>query len=92
MERGDIRIRQAQSELGRNAWPEFMQHDRIVEKHWPRLYSDFLDFQFAAISENDIVGVGNSIPIYWKGEFKNLPGRGLDFISLRKPLVLFIWI
>ena len=79
MERGDIRIKQAQSELGKNAWPEFMQHDRIVEKHWPRLYSDFLDFQFAAISENDIVGVGNSIPVYWKGKFIDLPGRGLDW-------------
>ena len=79
MERGDIRIRQAQRDLGKNAWPEFMQHDRIVEKYWPRLYSDFLDFQFAAISENDIVGVGNSIPIYWGGEFNNLPGRGLDW-------------
>lgn len=79
MERGDPRIRQAQTELGKNAWPEFMQHDRIVEKHWPSLYSDFLDFQFAALSENDIVGVGNSIPVYWKGEFNDLPGRGLDW-------------
>jgi hypothetical protein len=76
---GDIRIKQAQTELGKNAWPEFMQHDSVVEKHWPRLYSDFLEFQFAAISENDIVGVGNAVPVYWEGEFNNLPTRGLDW-------------
>jgi hypothetical protein len=76
---GDIRIKQAQTELGKNAWPEFMQHDSVVEKHWPRLYSDFLEFQVAAISENDIVGVGNAVPVYWEGEFNNLPTRGLDW-------------
>ena len=76
---GDRRIRQAQIELGKNSWPEFMQHDTIVEKHWPRLYSDFQDFQFAAISGNDIVGVGNSVPVYWEGEFRSLPTRGLDW-------------
>lgn len=76
---GDIRIRKAQTELGKNAWPEFMQHDTVVEKHWPGLYSDFLDFQFAALSENDIVGVGNAVPVYWKGGFNNLPVGGLDW-------------
>lgn len=76
---GDIRVKQAQSELGKSAWPEFMQHDSIVEKHWSRLYSDFLDFQFAAFSEEVIVGVGNAVPIYWEGEFNNLPSRGLDW-------------
>ena len=76
---GDSRIRQAQISLGRNSWPEFMQHDSIVEKHWPRLYSDFLDFQFAALSENDIVGVGNAVPIFYEGGFDNLPSRGLDW-------------
>jgi hypothetical protein len=56
-----------------------MQHDSIVEKHWSNLYTDFLDFQFAAYSEKDIVGVGNSIPIHYKGDFKDLPIRGLDW-------------
>jgi len=56
-----------------------MQHDSVVEKHWSRLYSDFLDFQFAGISENELVGVGNAVPIYWEGEFNNLPAGGLDW-------------
>lgn len=80
---GDIRIRQAQIELGKSAWPEFIQHDQVVEKHWPRLYSDFLDFQFAVISENDIVGVGNAVPVSWEGEFSQLPARGLDWAMTR---------
>lgn len=76
---GDNRIQQGQNEMGKNAWPEFMQHDLVVESHWPSLYSDFLDFQFAAISGNDIVGIGNAVPIYWEGEFIDLPARGLDW-------------
>lgn len=76
---GDKRIQHAQTELGRSVWPEFMQHDSIVEEHWPRLYSDFLDFQFAAFSDQKIVGVGNAVPIYREGEFNNFPTRGLDW-------------
>lgn len=76
---GDQRIRRAQTELGKNAWPAFMQHDSIVKKHWPRLYSDFIDFQFAAFSEQDTVGVGNAVPIHWEDEFNNLPNGGLDW-------------
>jgi len=76
---GDIRISQAQSELGKRAWPEFMQHDAVVEEHWPRLYSDFLNFQFAAFSEEVIVGVGNAVPIHWKSDIHDLPPRGLDW-------------
>lgn len=76
---GDIRIKQAQTELGKNAWPEFMQHDALVKKHWPGLYSEFLDFQFAVNSAKDIVGVGNAVPINWEGGFNDLPDRGLDW-------------
>jgi GNAT superfamily N-acetyltransferase len=56
-----------------------MQHDAMVEQHWPRLYSDFLNFQFAAFSEEVFVGVGNIVPIHWKSEFSHLPPRGLDW-------------
>jgi hypothetical protein len=76
---GDKRIQQAQTDLGKKAWPEFMQHDSLVEKHWSKLYTEFPDFQLAGYSENELVGVGNSVPIHWEGEFNNLPDRGLDW-------------
>ena len=80
---GDKRIQKAQIELGKHAWPAFMQHDRVVETHWPRLYSDFPDFQFAAFSKNEILGVGNSVPLYWEGTFHTLPAQGLDWAMAR---------
>jgi len=76
---GENRIKQAQSELGKRAWPEFMQHDAVVTQYWPKLYSDFLNFQFAAFSEGIAVGVINSVPVHWGSEFYHLPPRGLDW-------------
>ena len=76
---GDIRIKQAQTKLGKSTWPEFMQHDTIVERCWPCLYSDFLDYQFAVFSEQKIVGVGNAVPIHWELDFQLLPSAGLDW-------------
>ncbi len=76
---GDKKIESDQVTLGKRVWPEFMQHDSIVENNWPYIYSDFLAFQFAAYSGNDIVGVGNSIPVHWENDFINLPVQGLDW-------------
>lgn len=76
---GDKNIEKEQIELGRKSWPEFMQHDSIVEKYWSNLYSNFLDFQFAAYFESKIAGIGNSIPIHWDDNFNNLPSHGLDW-------------
>lgn len=76
---GDRKIELEQVNMGKKAWPEFMQHDAIVGKYWPNLYSDFLDYQFAVKSENALVGVGNSIPVYWTGDFSKLPAQGLDW-------------
>lgn len=76
---GDKTIAQVQNELGKKSWPEFMQHDSIVEKYWPNLYTDFLDFQFAAYLEGMIAGAGNAIPIRWEDNFNKLPSRGLDW-------------
>jgi hypothetical protein len=75
----DNRIKKEQISLGNMTWPKFMQHDSIVEGHWPRLYAEFLDFQFAAYSEDTIAGVGNAVPIYWEEDFYRLPAGGLDW-------------
>ena len=76
---GNKNIQQEQEGLGKKAWPEFMQHDAIVGKYWPNLYSDFLDYQFAVKSENVVVGVGNTIPVYWTDKISKLPEQGLDW-------------
>jgi len=76
---GDKKIREAQSELGKKTWPEFMQHDSVVEKYWSLLYTDFLEFQFALYSDENFIGVGNSVPLYLEKGLKRLPDNGLDW-------------
>lgn len=72
-------VKKYQKALGDISWPEFMQHDKIVEKYWPTLYDNFADFQFAVIDNNEIVGVGNMIPLNWEKSFAELPNAGVDW-------------
>lgn len=76
---GDTQIRELQSELGSKAWPEFMQQDKTVVDHWPSLYTRFSDFQYALFEDDLLLGVGNSLPLYWDQPFSELPDRGLDW-------------
>jgi len=66
-------------DLGYRTWPEFMQHDRIVNKYWPDLYTGFLKFQFALFGKHEIVGIGNTVPLNWQRPFSELPDTGLDW-------------
>lgn len=72
-------IQQLQEELGRGMWPEFMQHDKIVEKYWSDLYNAFLHLQFALFDQETLVGLGNSICLNWEGPLSDLPDTGLDW-------------
>ena len=76
---GETRIRKLQSELGSRVWPEFMQHDSTVLKHWPELYTRFLEYQFALFEDEVLLGVGNSLPLCWEQAFSDLPDQGLDW-------------
>ena len=76
---GDKGIYQWQYELGSKAWPEFMQHDKIVENHWPDLYNAFLHLQFALFDQEVLVGVGNSVCLNWSKPLSELPDTGLDW-------------
>jgi GNAT superfamily N-acetyltransferase len=56
-------------------WPEFMNHDPVVRRFFPRLYERFRDFQLV-LYEPDIdvvLGEGCSIPIRWEGRTEALP-------------------
>lgn len=76
---GESRIEGLQKALGAKIWPEFMQHDETVNKHWPELYTDFLRFQFALLDHDEIVGIGNALPLHWRKSFADLPDSGLDW-------------
>ena len=72
-------VRKYQKELGDISWPEFMQNDEIVEEYWHTLYDNYSDFQFAVFDNNEIVGVGNMIPLNWNKSFIELPNTGVDW-------------
>ena len=76
---GDEKISKLQLDLDSNTWPKFMQHDKIVNKHWSSLYSDFSYFQFALFDDEKLLGIGNSIPLNWHQPFSDLPDCGLDW-------------
>jgi GNAT superfamily N-acetyltransferase len=56
-------------------WPEFMNHDPVVRRFFPRLYESFRDFQYVLYDPDaDVVlGEGCSIPIRWDGRTETLP-------------------
>jgi GNAT superfamily N-acetyltransferase len=57
-------------------WPEFVHHDQVVNRLWPRLYEAFPEFQLALVDEDTLLGKANSIPVRWTGGDR-LPG-GVD--------------
>lgn len=60
------------------AWPRFMLEDPVADRYWSRLYSMFADFQFVLCDDHQqVIAVGNSIPLYWGGTAENLP-QGWD--------------
>jgi len=61
------------------AWPEFMLHDPVSNRHWGKLGTRFSDFQFVLCDQDDqVVAVGNSIPVAWDLSLDDLPDRGWD--------------
>ena len=56
------------------AWPEYFVGDSTMRRYWPRLATEFPEFQFALLDEQDaMVAVGNAIPIQWDGTVEDLP-------------------
>lgn len=76
---GDPGISEIQKDLGSKTWPEFMQHDPIVKKHWADLYESFINVQFAVFDKQAIVGIGNTVCLQWERPFSELPDTGLDW-------------
>ena len=61
-ERPDLRESPTRAGL-RDAWPEFILHDALSNEHWPRLYDEYPEFQFALVEGDVVLAEGASIPV-----------------------------
>jgi hypothetical protein len=68
--------------VGASPWPEFLDHDAVVNQHWRLLYELVPAYQFALLDAEtgSLAAMGNSIPIRWDGEPATLPARGIDAV------------
>jgi GNAT superfamily N-acetyltransferase len=68
--------------LGASPWPEFLQHDAVVESLWRYLYELAADYQLGLLDEatDSLAAIGNCIPIRWDGDPRKLPDRGIDAV------------
>lgn len=68
--------------LGASPWPEFLDHDAVVEALWGFLYELAPDYQFALLDEQtgSLAAIGNCLPIRWDGDPDALPDRGVDAV------------
>lgn len=57
---------------------EFMRHDRVCERHWGSLFTEFAEFQLVLCDVHGAaVAAGFTIPLAWSGGPRDLPS-GLD--------------
>ncbi len=68
-----------------SCWPEFMLHDPLANEHWRELYEKFPAYQFGLTEDggDDLIAVGNSIPLAWEGNPAELPDEGWDWAVKR---------
>lgn len=58
------------NELG---WPKFMCQDSNEQLYWPLLETQFPQFQLMLCLADEVVAVGNAVPLYWDGTIGGLP-------------------
>ena len=67
-------LRDSFPEFHRRAWPRFVHEGNGAGALWPRIFTDFPDFQFGLRDETGtVVAVGNSIPLICDGSKGDLP-------------------
>jgi hypothetical protein len=68
--------------LGASPWPEFLDHDPVVNELWRFIYELAPGYQFGLLDEqaDSLAAVGNCIPIRWDGNAETLPDRGIDAV------------
>jgi hypothetical protein len=70
------------NEMARADGPAFLEHDSVVAEYWSHLDETFPNHQFCLVERESAkaVGVGNSIPLAFEGEWADLPAGGLDWV------------
>lgn len=68
--------------LGASPWPEFLDHDAVVNALWRSIYDLAPSYQFALLDERDdsLAAMGNCLPIRWDGRSETLPDAGIDAV------------
>ncbi|WP_234410568.1 non-ribosomal peptide synthetase [Caldalkalibacillus mannanilyticus] len=67
-------LKRRMDELHLRAWPSYFAGEEIQGEYWPKLFQQFPEYQFGVINnEGTVLGVGNSLPIYWDGTVEDLP-------------------
>jgi len=62
--------------VARQAWPRFMLdgHNEAIRRFWPRLATDFPEYQFAFCdADGSVMAAGHSMPFAWDGTDDGLP-------------------
>jgi GNAT superfamily N-acetyltransferase len=62
-------------------WPEFMLHDPIADQYWNDLFERFSEYQFGLLDTEtgQAAAMGNSLPLHWDGDPRELPEGGFDW-------------
>ncbi|MCK4258834.1 MAG: amino acid adenylation domain-containing protein, partial [Halanaerobiales bacterium] len=56
------------------AWPEYFIGDKTYLQYWNQIMVEFSKYQVLLLNNKDeVVAVGNVMPIYWDGTVENLP-------------------
>ena len=68
----------------KTSWPEFMMHGNVAKELWRGLRDRSLDLQWVLHDEDadEVVGLANSIPLFWDGDVEHLPD-GFDAVLQR---------
>ena len=69
---------EASREATHDAFPEYNNHGEVLNRYWPRLFTERRDFQFHLTGDGDrFLARGRSVPVRWDGSIEDLPA-GID--------------
>lgn len=66
------------------SFPKFLFHSKAIINYWPKLEAIFPDFQIIMVNtQEQVMGIINSIPIYWNEPLTQLPDDGWDWLLMK---------